>query len=145
MHCAQALLLTTMLALAGGGLDSGADWPRVCPSQQFCFRHPPDLQLVPQQVIDSLAGQYQSPQLQLDYDMGWYSSQFAELTDADVEAVVIDSRAGEVLTSKGIMALRIPVVQDRIRFSMLLQFSAEVDPIVGHKIFNSIEFTLSRQ
>jgi len=148
-HHARSLLLVLAFALGGGGCkertEAADGWIQVCPAQQFCFRHPPDLILNPQQVIDSEAGRYQSERLQLSYDLGMYSTNFAELSNPDVADKIIDGLAGEVLIAGNVMALRIHSVRDRVRFAMHLEFSGKVDAALGQRIFDSVHFLPPRK
>lgn len=123
-------------------VTEGAPWPRVCPGELVCFSHPPGLDPVPQQAIDSVAGRYRSQVLSLSYDLGRYSSDFSELANPAVQPVEIDGRSGDILLSGLVMALRIPRVREGVRFSMALRFSGAVNQALGRRIFESIEFRL---
>ena len=102
--------------------------------------HPQDLQPVLTQAIDSIAGQYQNSNIVLSYDLGWYASQFNEMSEAKIEPVEIDGLAASILVQDNRMALRIPQVKGKIRFSMLIEFKKEPQLEQGRRIFNSIRF-----
>ncbi len=140
-HPFLALLVVLMTGAPGDENARAQDnWVRACPGERFCFQHPPALRKVPGQVIDSLAGRYRSETLVLTYDFSLYAMTFDDLADAEVEEMTIDGRAGEMLTTDDVIALRVPEVEGRIRFAMLLEFTGGVLPDVGRRIFESIEF-----
>ena len=103
--------------------------------------HPPDLQPVQIQIIDSNAGQYQNNYIVLSYDLGWYASQFNEMSEGKIESVEIDGLSASILVLDNRMALRIPQVNGKVRFSMLIEFKKELQLEQGRRIFNSIKFT----
>jgi hypothetical protein len=117
-------------------------WLELCPSNQFCFTHPKSLIPADVQSIDSIAGQLNSNSMTLTYDLGWYSSQFKELTSATSKPIIIDGHHGKLLLQDKKMALTIPTVSGNIRFSMLIEFKNAVDLAQGQKILRSIKFTL---
>lgn len=117
-------------------------WLELCPSDQFCFTHPKSLIPTDLQSIDSIAGQLNDSNITLTYDLGWYSSQFKELTNAVSEPIIIDGHHGKLLLQDKKMALTIPSVSGKVRFSMLIEFKNSVDLAQGQKIFKSIKFTL---
>jgi hypothetical protein len=112
-----------------------------CPNNDFCFMHPQNLRPVQSQIIDSIAGQYQNDNIVLNYDLGRYASQFNEMSEARIEAVDIDGLSGSILVHNKRMALRIPKVKGKVRFSMLIVFKEERQLEQGRRIFNSIQFT----
>ena len=116
------------------------DWSKSCPNNRFCFEHPQTLIDSKLPVIDSIAGEYRDEQMQLIYDMGWYASQFDELPDALIEPIIIDGKQGEILITDNVMALRIPQIDGKIRFSMMLTFTDKVNVKVGRRIFISLKF-----
>jgi hypothetical protein len=118
------------------------DWVESCPNNDFCFIHPKSLMRIPVQVIDSNTGKFQSEEMILSFDLGWYSTQFSELTKATQELVIIDGREGKVLLQDDKMALSIPKIKGKIRFSMLLTFSNKVSLEQGKRIFSSLRFQL---
>jgi hypothetical protein len=118
----------------------------LCPAQQFCFQHPPELRSVPQQIIDSTAGRLQSDTLELDFDLGLYSSDFSSLPEPIIKAIIIDNLKGDILISGHVIALRIaevkpiPAMNNSIKFALQLTFSGPADEELALKIFNSIKF-----
>ena len=116
-------------------------WVTSCPNNDLCFDHPKNLVPANVQIIDSNAGQYHSDNLTLTYDLGWYASQFNEMANAIIEPVTIDCHSANILIQKNRMALRIPKVSGKIRFSMLLEFKESLQLEQGKRIFNSIKFT----
>lgn len=142
MRCGSTgLLLVLALAASGTGAgEAGAEWPRVCPADLFCFKHPPELRPITRQAIDSIAGGYQSEKLRLNYDLGFYSSDFLELKKPLVKPIQVDGRPAELLIAGNVMALRVPSVSGRVRFAMHLQFTGEINQALGRRIFDSIEF-----
>ncbi len=116
-------------------------WLESCPNSHLCFQHPEDLTPVKVQIIDSNAGQYRSENLTLTYDLGWYASQFNEMTKAAVEPVKIDGHPASILIQANRMALHVPKVSGQIRFSMLIEFKDKLQLEQGHRIFNSIKFS----
>lgn len=118
------------------------NWLHLCPGERFCFRYPAELKVVPVQAIDSLAGQLRSDHLSLVYDLGRYSSSFAELSaHAVIEKTSIDGYAADILITDQVMALRIPKVESSNRFAMQLEFTGTVSVEVGKRIFHSITFS----
>lgn len=115
-------------------------WVESCPNKQLCFKHPDNLMPVNVQIIDSNAGQLHSDNLTLTYDLGWYASQFNEMTSATVEPIIIDGRCANILFQDNRMALSVAKVSGKVRFSMLLEFKGTPDFAHGRKIFNSITF-----
>jgi len=103
--------------------------------------HPQDLQPVQVQIIDSNAGQYQNDNIVLSYDLGLYASQFNEMSDAKIEPIKIDGLSASILVHNKRMALKIPQVKGKVRFSMLIEFKKELQLEQGRRIFNSIKFT----
>ena len=103
--------------------------------------HPQDLHPVQVQIIDSNAGQYQNDNIVLTYDLGWYASQFNEMSDARIEPIEIDGLSASILVLDNRMALKIPQVKGKVRFSMLIEFKKDLQLEKGRKIFNSIKFT----
>jgi hypothetical protein len=99
------------------------------------------MQPVKNQIIDSNAGQYQNDNIVLYYDLGWYSSQFNEMSGAKTEPVEIDGLSATILVHNKRMALKIPQVKGKVRFSMLIEFKKELQLEQGLKIFNSLKFT----
>lgn len=116
-------------------------WIESCPNNHLCFKHPENLMAVNVQVIDSNAGQYHSESLTLTYDLGWYASQFSEMTNATVEPVTINGYCANILIQDNRMALSVPKISDKVRFSMLLEFKGALQLEQGRRIFNSIRFT----
>jgi hypothetical protein len=103
--------------------------------------HPQDLQPVQIQMIDSNAGQYQNNNIVLSYDFGWYASQFNEMSEAKIEPIEIVGLSASILVYNKRMALKIPQVKGKVRFSMLIEFKKELQLEQGRRIFNSIKFT----
>ena len=141
------MLLVALMVGASGDDSARAqeDWVRACPGDRFCFSRPPELREVPGQVIDSLAGRYRSETLILTYDFGVYAMTFDELRDAALHEMTIDGRSAQMLTTDDVMALRVPEVQGRIGFAMLLEFTGGVSAEVGRRVFESIEFLPANQ
>ncbi len=54
--------------------------------------------------------------------------------------MTIDGRSAQMLSTVFVISLRVPEVQGRIRFAILLEFTGGVLPDVGRRIFESIEF-----
>lgn len=148
MQLGKFLLIVTLLTLFYISYSNSEDnqqasqWLERCPSDQFCFTHPSNLIPVNVQSIDSNAGQLNSNNITLTYDLGWYSSQFNELTNATFEPIVIDGHHGKLLLQDKKVALTIPTVSGKIRFSMLIEFTDTADTELSHKIFKSIKFNL---
>lgn len=116
-------------------------WTKKCPNDNFCFMHPQDLQPIQNQIIDSNAGQYQNDNIVLSYDLGWYASQFNEMKEAKIDPIEIDGLSASILVHNKRMALRVPQVKGKVRFSMLIEFKKELQLEQGRRIFNSIKFT----
>lgn len=119
-------------------------WLELCPSSQLCFQHPESLVAANLQNIDSIAGQLSNDNITLSYDLGWYSSQFRELTRATSEPILIDGHQGKLLLQDKKMALFIPQVKGKLRFSMLIEFKDLVELEQGRKIFKSVKFNLNQ-
>lgn len=115
-------------------------WIKSCPNEGVCFEHPENLIPANVQIIDSNAGQFRSDNLTLTYDLGWYASQFNEMTKATIEPVTIDCRSANMLIQDNRMALSVPKVSGKVRFSMLLEFKDTLQLEHGRRIFNSIKF-----
>ncbi|MGL1959055.1 MAG: hypothetical protein OCD00_17280 [Colwellia sp.] len=115
-------------------------WIESCPNNNFCFMHPQDLHPVKIQIIDSNAGQYQNDNTELSYDLGWYASQFNEMREAQIDSIEIDGLSASILVQNKRMALRIPQVKGKVRFSMLIEFKKELQLEQGRRIFTSIKF-----
>ncbi|MCW9082601.1 MAG: hypothetical protein OQK09_13900, partial [Colwellia sp.] len=86
------------------------------------------------------AGQYTSENLTLVYDLGWYASQFTEMSNATAETTSIDGHCANIFIQGNRMALSVPKVSGKIRFSMLLEFKDTLQVEQGRRIFNSIKF-----
>lgn len=148
MQFNKFLLIVPLFALLYIAYSNSKDnqkleqWLELCPRDQFCFTHPKSLIPADLQSIDSIAGQLNDSNITLTYDLGWYSSQFKELTNAVSEPIIIDGHHGKLLLQDKKMALTIPSVSGKVRFSMLIEFKNSVDLAQGQKIFKSIKFTL---
>lgn len=118
------------------------NWVERCPSDFFCFAHPTEMTSNQTQAIDSSSGELQGSNMTLVYDLGWYASQFSELTTATHELVIIDGREGKILIQENKMALSIAKIEGRKRFSMLLTFHDEVSVEQGKRIFSSLRFNM---
>jgi hypothetical protein len=130
--CTLSIQATTMLV--------DTDWSKSCPGNDFCFEHPSELVDLKRPIIDSNTGEYRSKKMQLVYDMGWYSSQFDELENPIIKTITIDGKQGEILTTDNVMALRIPSVEGKVRFSMLITFTEELNSKDGYRILTSVKF-----
>jgi hypothetical protein len=150
MQFNKLLLIVPLLALFYINYSSSKDnqqleqWLELCPSNQFCFTHPKSLIPADVQSIDSIAGQLNSNNITLTYDLGRYSSQFKELTNATSEPVIIDGQHGKLLIQDKKMAITVPTVSGKARFSMLIEFKDTIDYTLGRKILKSIKFTLTK-
>ncbi len=118
-------------------------WLELCPHNQFCFKYPKSLKPDNVLSIDSIAGQLNSDNMTLSYDLGRYSSQFDEFTQVTSEPIIIDGLHGKLFLGKNKIALAIPQVQGEIRFSMLIEFKNNIEEKQGRKIFKSITFNLN--
>ena len=149
MQFGKLLILLVILSLfyianSNGKVNHPKEpWLELCPNNQFCFKHPKSL--TPDNVlsIDSIAGQLNSDNITLSYDLGMYSSQFNEFIQATSEPIIIDGLHGKFFIEKNKMALVIPQVQGKLRFSMLIKFKNNVDEKQGLTIFKSITFNLN--
>ena len=93
-------------------------------------------------IIDSIAGQLDSDNINLTYDLGQYSSTFSELTLASTEAIVIDGYHGKLLIQERKMALSVPNISGKIGFAMLINFKNNVELAQGRRIFESVKFNV---
>ncbi len=118
------------------------DWLEFCPYQQLCFQRPTDLMPGEVVIIDSIAGQLDSDNINLTYDLGQYSSTFSELTLASTEAIVIDGYHGKLLIQERKMALSVPNISGKIGFAMLINFKNNVELAQGRRIFESVKFNV---
>ena len=118
------------------------NWIERCPNDYFCFTHPVEMTPNKTQAIDSSSGELQDSSMTLVYDLGWYASQFSELTTATHELVIIDGREGKILIQDNKMALSIAKIEGRKRFSMLLTFQGEASIDQGKRIFSSLRFNI---
>ncbi|OUR63043.1 hypothetical protein A9Q74_02200 [Colwellia sp. 39_35_sub15_T18] len=138
---ACALVLLLMSTSPNAAEQDQHKWIESCPNSHLCFEHPENLMPVNVQIIDSNAGQYHNDSLTLTYDLGWYASQFSEMTNAIIEPVKIDGHRARILIQANRMALSVPKISDKVRFSMLLEFKGALQLEQGRRIFNSIRFT----
>ena len=137
-----------ILALLGCDISAASDndWTRLCPAQQFCFEHPPELRPISQQVIDSTVGRLQSDLLEVDYDLGLYSSNFSFLPEPNISAIIVDNLKADILISGQVIALRIaqvkpiPAMNNNIKFALQLRFVGTPNLDLALKMFHSIEF-----
>ena len=118
------------------------DWLEFCPNSQLCFERPPNLIPADVQIIDSIAGQLESEDFTLFYDLGRYASKFQELSSASTELVKIDGYQGKILIQHNKMALTIANISGKAGFSMLIEFKNIVDLEQGKRIFKSVKFNL---
>ncbi len=142
------LLLITLFyaSYANSSNDSNLDgWLEFCPKSQLCFQRPQSLTPIDVLAIDSITGQLEHENITLIYDLGRYTSQFNELTNATVEAVIIDGHHGKLLIEEKKMALTIPTVSGKIGFSMIIEFKKTVQLEQGLRILKSVKFNLSHK
>lgn len=137
-----------LLLLGCGNQQSDAatteTWVRECPGNTFCFARPATLVEQPGQAIDSLAARYRSNSMTLTFDMGQYGTSLDHLVKPSQEAVTIDGRPAQILTSEHEIILIVPKVHKTgsitVKFSMALQFDGKVSRELALRIFQSIEF-----
>ncbi len=137
---ACSLVLLFMSTSPSAAEQDQQKWLESCPNSHLCFEHPENLIPVKVQIIDSNAGQYHNDSLTLTYDLGWYASQFSEMSSAAIEPVTIDGHCARILIQDSRMALSVPKISGQIRFSMLLEFKDKLQLEQGRRIFNSIKF-----
>jgi len=140
-----ALVLAPLLTISFSNSNSqppSNDWLEFCPYQQLCFQRPTDLIPVEVVIIDSLAGQLESENINLTYDLGQYSATFDELTYAHTEAIVIDGHHGKLFIQDNKMALSVPNILGKTGFTMLINFKNSSEFAQGRRIFQSVKFNL---
>jgi len=137
LACALVLLF---MKTSDAAEQNQKKWIESCPNSHLCFEYPENLIAANIQIIDSNAGQYHNDSLTLTYDLGWYASQFSEMANAIIEPVTIDGHCARILIQDNRMALSVPKISGKVRFSMLLEFKDTLQIEQGRRIFNSIRF-----
>src|SRR5687768_8850440 len=101
--CRAPTLLLTIVVIAMGCGSPPPPTPPVPPgwqtitAQGFTFQAPPDLRPVPVQGIDSIVGKYESPTLEVAYDLGWYSDPM-DREGYTSRPVTVDGKAARLVT-----------------------------------------------
>jgi len=123
------------------------NWVQLCSEKNICFLHPAALKVVPVKAVDSIVGQLRSDDVNLIYELGWYTPSYSRLAARSiVEKTIIDGLAADILIAENIVVLRIPKINPssefgmNSRFAMKLEFTGDVSIEMAREIFNSITF-----
>ena len=142
MRTAATLFLT--LSVLAAGCDPPppappvpAGWQTVA-TQGFTFRAPPDLRPVPVQGVDSIVGRYESPTLEVGYDLGWYSDPM-EREGYTSRRVTVDGKAARLATKNDVVAIHFPKLGRNSRLTMSVRLKGS-DAKVAETILRSIDF-----
>ena len=121
--------------------DKSNDWLTYCPSENFCFKHPSNLNVLATQPIDSIAGKLQSKNVNLYFDLGAYPTNLNQFQQAKLTDVNIDGHKGKLLTLPNALALTISPLNKIAHLTMIINLD-EPSSAASHdyykKIFHSI-------
>jgi len=122
------------------------DWKTIRIGQAFSFRAPPQLNEKPTQGKDSLAGMYSSPDLDLTFDLGWYSDPLSHenLANFTTKQVTIDGIRARIVTFGKNVGIHFPRIDETsnppTKLTMTITQKSSAAREVALKIFNSIRF-----
>jgi len=150
-HCSCRILLSLIVMLFAlynsQAVNAQDNWVQLCSEKNFCFLHPAALKVVPVKVVDSIVGQLRGDDVNLIYELGWYSPSYSRLAARSmVEKTIVDGLAADILMTDNIVVLRIPKIKPssefgmNSRFAMKLEFTGAVSIEMAREIFNSITF-----
>ena len=115
----------------------------------FSFLIPPDLKKTDAHGIDSYASEFKSPNMELSFDYGFYSSNFREWPDStSFEVATIDGRPAKIGSiSEGFhrrfsycTMVSFRDIKPTVHLSMFASCKTPQDSLIAKRIFYSIKF-----
>lgn len=97
---AGTLVLGCAVAPPSGGHQQAEEWQRVEIKGRFSFSIPPEMKRTSASGIDSLVGEYRSPNISLSFDYGWYSDplDYQGRTNYEESFIEVDGRKAKLVT-----------------------------------------------
>ena len=142
--------ITVFLCLALGLSHTGCSnaeappqgWKIVSFKQTFRFQAPEALRDSNAQAIDSLAGTSRMQGKEVNYDFGWYSSDLREFADQIVQRSEeqLDGRTARFIETPTLLAVHVPQVRDRMRFTLIIYAKTDPEQQKAHRILRSVRF-----
>lgn len=131
-------------------------WKRFQEGDKFSFSAPKNLESQETHGIDSFAGQYNSPDLKLQFDYGMYSDPLENTSPDDFKAekAMIGGHEARIVTfrSAGLepefsywAGVHFPDLGDRVKLTMLVRSAKAQGQKKAKIIFHSIRFNSSSQ
>jgi hypothetical protein len=143
-HAMRSLSRLLLLIAAVAGCDSSdtttvpAQWQTVSAGKAFTFRAPPDLKPAPVQAVDSLAGQYASPSMEVSFDYGWYSDPM-DREGYTSRPVTVDDKSARLVTKGDVVGIHFPQVDGKNRLTMVVRLKG-AKAEVAETMLRSIDF-----
>lgn len=122
--------------------DASNEWQRYQPTPVFSFLAPADLERSDAQPVDSAAGIYQSPGLEIVFDYGWYADPLDDAT-RDIrsrEHVTIGGRDALLVENGAGAAIHFPNVSGDNSLTVTVRWNDPESAATGMEILRSIRF-----
>lgn len=141
-----------LVALAAGCIYASTglagDLTKVIENDSFLFKVPVEMQELEVQGTDSFVKKYESNNIKLSFDYGWYSNDFSDWPkDTRFKEVVIGGESARIGTVKAEFREGFPYatqvhfkLDDDVKLSMFAACKTVVDVAIAHGIFEAIAF-----
>ncbi len=126
-------------------------WTRVTIAGKFSIALPPNLTARPQTGLDSLAGEFTSPGIELRYDYGKFADRLSYATKPEYheESLEVSGRPARLVTFTDpdpasdrpyVAAIHFADLKDGDRLTLYVRARTPADIATAKEIFQSIEF-----